>query len=41
VHPYRYAHAQKDEMECQCDDMLRLHHMLELFCVLLKGPCDA
>jgi hypothetical protein len=24
VRPYRYAHAQKDELERQCDDMLRL-----------------
>jgi putative ubiquitin-RnfH superfamily antitoxin RatB of RatAB toxin-antitoxin module len=24
VCPYRYAHAQKNELECQCDDMLRL-----------------
>jgi len=24
VRPYRYAHAQKDELERQCDEMLRL-----------------
>jgi hypothetical protein len=24
VHPYRYAHAQKDKLERQCDDMLRV-----------------
>ena len=24
VRPYRYAHTQKDELECQCDEMLRL-----------------
>jgi hypothetical protein len=23
VRPYRYAHAQKDKLECQCDEMLR------------------
>jgi hypothetical protein len=24
IHPYRYAHLQKDELERQCDEMLRL-----------------
>jgi hypothetical protein len=33
VRPYRYTHAQKAELERQCEDMMRPYHFLR--------PCSA